>query len=370
MRPWCEVLHSPLRNTFGDGKIWLLVTTLLLVTLPGAHSFTTIGTRQAKGRTIKTVGYYPSGEDAVDLSTFPIEAPYNRHREWHEFVAKRRDDVKWKLGEIAVHTKYGYQVIVVGVDPGPVAADEAWLERMEVSLLPHARDQPFYWCLVDVNDRAAPVMAYVPQDSLGPTTAERAKKVKHPDAMVFFDRAEAPAKKGPSSTWCFSSGIASETPVEFHKGEAVEAFLKSKARWFPAKVTQVSPDRRIYDIDYDDKQTPKDVNMPMGRLRKPVLYRKDDIVEALFNNGMVWYRGTISKVLHKGKSKFYNILFDDGDKENSLPASKLRWWGSAERLRRSQGTDFLANAMPFNGWKLQKPNSVLEQLVSLSGAFL
>ena len=56
------------------------------------------------------MGFYRGDEDAVDLSSFPVGAPYNRCKEWHNFVVNQRDDVRWRLGQIAQHNKYGYQV--------------------------------------------------------------------------------------------------------------------------------------------------------------------------------------------------------------------------------------------------------------------
>jgi len=106
-------------------------------------------------------------------------------------------------------------VVIVGVDPGPVAADEAWRDRMMISQLKEAHDQPFYWCLVDVADRPSPMMAYVAQEHLvqsqplasrlasvgsNPTAAqilslaqERKMRFSHPDVAVFFNK-EAPSK--------------------------------------------------------------------------------------------------------------------------------------------------------------------------------
>jgi len=295
-------------------------------------------------------------EDAVDLSTFPISAPYNRDPSWNEFVRQRREDVQWELGQIAEHSEYGYQVVIVAVDPGPVAADEAWLARMKVDELPLGRQQPFYWCLVDSRNRETPMMAYVPQERLRAVQGEdrlaRMKGIEHPDLMVFFERSvPEPFLRGHNNDeYRFMMGVADKQKTSYDVRTAVEARYQFGAIWYPGKVkaTREYKGRILHDILYQDGLS--ETNVTAARMRNKTTYETGDVIEALWKGGRVWYPGKIAKKL---KNNCYNIDFDDGDKEGNVPVSGIRWFGSAERQRRAQGRDFLQSAAPHNGWRLR-----------------
>lgn len=67
-------------------------------------------------------------------------------------VVKRRmgnpdaEDVKFEVGQVFRHRRYGYTAVVTGWD-GKCDADEEWIERMGVDMLDGGRRQAFYHAL-------------------------------------------------------------------------------------------------------------------------------------------------------------------------------------------------------------------------------
>lgn len=52
-------------------------------------------------------------------------------------------DVRYRVGQVFQHKRYGYDGFIVGWDY-KCSADDGWIERMRVDQLPNGREQPFY----------------------------------------------------------------------------------------------------------------------------------------------------------------------------------------------------------------------------------
>ncbi|CAL8465273.1 g4808 [Coccomyxa elongata] len=93
--------------------------------------------------------------------------------------------VKYRVGDVMVHTRYGYQGILYGWDATCSAGDE-WIAQMHVDSLPGGRDQPFYHVLVDPEDR--PMQStYVAQENIMLVPHQVVRQVYHPEVGRYFD---------------------------------------------------------------------------------------------------------------------------------------------------------------------------------------
>eukprot|EP00216_Chloropicon_sp_CCMP2111_P006955 CAMPEP_0198235402 /NCGR_PEP_ID=MMETSP1446-20131203/1294_1 /TAXON_ID=1461542 ORGANISM="Unidentified sp, Strain CCMP2111" /NCGR_SAMPLE_ID=MMETSP1446 /ASSEMBLY_ACC=CAM_ASM_001112 /LENGTH=987 /DNA_ID=CAMNT_0043916551 /DNA_START=93 /DNA_END=3056 /DNA_ORIENTATION=- len=77
--------------------------------------------------------------------------------------------VKYRIGEVMQHGRYGYRGVIYGWDP-ICRADEAWVKEMGVAQMSRGRKQPFYRVLVDCMDRFNQV-TYVAEDNIAEFSA-------------------------------------------------------------------------------------------------------------------------------------------------------------------------------------------------------
>jgi len=319
------------------------------------------------GRFHTLIPHYPLDRDAVDLATFRTATPYQRGSQWNHMVYQL-PTVTHRVGQIFQHARYDYLCAIVSIDPRPTAADAAWLDRMDVASLPHGADQPFYWCLVDTNDVTPAIMAYVPQDSVLQTTPPaNALNFSHPDAVVFFDYAAPFTRHAGIATpkTGFQWGVATGSFANFVVGARVEV-TDGNDEWIRGTVDGVITDKEGgYIVDLDGptgvERTGVLKRVDVHSIRVGRLWAKGDFVEARWKKGAVWYPGVIKAVAKNGKAKLdatvglngckLSIVFNDGDKE-VLPASFVRFFGTAERARKSDETDFFRGSVPHDGFMI------------------
>ncbi|GBG28986.1 Cytidine deaminase [Hondaea fermentalgiana] len=161
-----------------------------------------------------------------------------------------------------------------------------------------------------------------------------------------------------------ASGSDAET---WRKGDIVEARARGSSSWRRGELTRVNADRTV-NILYDDGDTERSVRPSLLRRYKrrgrrpdvPELssgsdsdgedrgrkrsrdedgnVRRGDRVEARFKGGSKWYKGRVTRVGAGGRA--FDIDYDDGDKERSVPASRVRRLDSGSS--RDQDDDALA----------------------------
>lgn len=83
---------------------------------------------------------------------------------------------KFRLGQVIIHSQYGYRGVVVDVDPCYQGTDE-WYEEVAVSR--PSREAPWYHVLVDEHEHET----YVAEQHLESDESEM--PVVHPDLDIF-----------------------------------------------------------------------------------------------------------------------------------------------------------------------------------------
>eukprot|EP00118_Oscarella_pearsei_P026688 m.310292 g.310292 ORF g.310292 m.310292 type:complete len:265 (+) comp50681_c0_seq1:49-843(+) len=96
---------------------------------------------------------------------------------------KRKGFVKYRVGQVVYHKRWGYRGVIVGWDEYAKAPD-FWLRMNHPFDKPEWRRQPNYAVLVDTQDRPEPQETYIPQDNIEIITNT---KIKHPDVSDYFD---------------------------------------------------------------------------------------------------------------------------------------------------------------------------------------
>ena len=91
--------------------------------------------------------------------------------------------VKFRVGQVIKHKKWGYRGVVVGWDEF-TQAPESWIKQMHGPDRPEWRKQPNYSVLVDTRDRQGAQITYVVQENM-----EVVKNVKvfHPQLDEHFE---------------------------------------------------------------------------------------------------------------------------------------------------------------------------------------
>lgn len=95
----------------------------------------------------------------------------------------RPSSVKYRIGQVIKHKRWGYRGIIIGWDP-TAKAPAHWLQQMHPPDKPHWRHQPNYAILVDTRDRLEPQTTYVPEENIEIVTNT---KVLHPEVDDFFE---------------------------------------------------------------------------------------------------------------------------------------------------------------------------------------
>lgn len=83
----------------------------------------------------------------------------------------RKSGLKFRVGDIVRHVKYGYRGLIWGWDTECRASPE-WVYQMGINSLPRGSKQPFYQTLVDCRDRPGDQSTYVAQENLEPLPRE------------------------------------------------------------------------------------------------------------------------------------------------------------------------------------------------------
>ena len=141
---------------------------------------------------------------------------------------------------------------------------------------------------------------------------------------------------------------ADDAPVSrsaFKVGDKVTAKYRGKGKWFPGKIVKVegSGSSALYNVLYDDGDKDDGLReefvqlvegsggsgatgVSSGRGRSdaddaPVsrsAFKVGDKVTAKYRGKGKWFPGKIVKVEGSGSSALYNVLYDDGDKDDGL----------------------------------------------------
>jgi len=77
----------------------------------------------------------------------------------------RKPHVKYRVGQVIKHKRFGYRGVIVGWDE-MTKAPEFWIDQMHGRDKPEWRSQPNYSVLVDTRDREGAQTTYVVQENL------------------------------------------------------------------------------------------------------------------------------------------------------------------------------------------------------------
>lgn len=101
------------------------------------------------------------------------------------------------------------------------------------------------------------------------------------------------------------------------KNPSVAKFFKNlfapKKKKKEADNVNINEDKQGSDKNPDDKS-----------IAKPVKYKVGDKVFALFKQGLIYHPCKVKRVIKKAKTRFYDLKYDDGDKESQIPPEQIR----------------------------------------------
>jgi len=95
----------------------------------------------------------------------------------------RKPQVKFRVGQVFKHKKFGYRGVIVGWDE-ITKAPEFWIDQMHGRDNPGWRKQPNYSVLVDTRDREGAQTTYVVQENI---EVIKSNKVLHPKVDDHFE---------------------------------------------------------------------------------------------------------------------------------------------------------------------------------------
>ncbi|XP_074656949.1 uncharacterized protein LOC141910127 [Tubulanus polymorphus] len=129
-------------------------------------------------------------ESSKQTPTSDISESTPKHRNPNGFFAgsliprsPRSAHIKYKIGQVIQHKKWGYRGVIVGWDEIALAP-EFWLSRNHPTDKPHWRKLPNYAILVDVNDRPQAQTTYVVEENI---EVVMDTEIDHPFINDFFD---------------------------------------------------------------------------------------------------------------------------------------------------------------------------------------
>ncbi|XP_045197897.1 uncharacterized protein LOC123552355 [Mercenaria mercenaria] len=96
----------------------------------------------------------------------------------------RPPEVKYRIGQVVKHKRWGYRGVIVGWDE-LTKAPEYWIKHNHPPGKEHWRTQPNYAILVDTRDRLAPQITYVPQENLEIIINVQ---ILHPSIEEYFEK--------------------------------------------------------------------------------------------------------------------------------------------------------------------------------------
>ncbi|XP_006813670.1 uncharacterized protein LOC102806273 [Saccoglossus kowalevskii] len=136
---------------------------------------------------IQSGEFYSDEED--DMGESPaIEVLKYREKDGHfagspEPRSPRPAHVKYRVGQVIRHKKWGYRGVITGWDLTAKAPEE-WLKQMHPKDKPYWRNHPNYAILVDTRDRAVPQLTYIPEENIEIITNT---KIIHPEIENYFE---------------------------------------------------------------------------------------------------------------------------------------------------------------------------------------
>jgi len=112
--------------------------------------------------------------DSNSTQSEEIETPKPRNKHMN---------VKYQVGKLVTHIRFGYRGVIFGWDPVCKASVE-WIIQMGVDRLTNGRNQPFYYVLVDTRDRQYQSTSYVAQENI--IIMENPQPIQHTDIGKYF----------------------------------------------------------------------------------------------------------------------------------------------------------------------------------------
>lgn len=131
-------------------------------------------------------------------------------------------------------------------------------------------------------------------------------------------------RQPPAST---TGAAAQNNGPTYNIGEKIEGYFEEYKAWFAGQIKGVNNDGSYYVL-FDDGD--EDKNIVATRLRKKVVsirkekYDTGERIEARFQGDAAWFPGKIIKVNRTGSALSYNILYDDGDTEEEVVSELIR----------------------------------------------
>jgi hypothetical protein len=132
------------------------------------------------------------------------------------------------------------------------------------------------------------------------------------------------AGSGASAGGAGAGGAKPEAPAGFEKGDLITANWLSRGRWFPGKIATVNADS-TFNIKFDDGD--KESSVPAARIRRrkggrsaAQTYKVGDNILGNWNAKGRLYPGRIVRV---NADDTYDVDYNDGDKEKRVPTSRL-----------------------------------------------
>ncbi|XP_064628379.1 uncharacterized protein LOC135487980 [Lineus longissimus] len=95
----------------------------------------------------------------------------------------RPSHVKFRVGQVIRHKRWGYRGIIIGWDE-TAKAPESWLQQNHPPGKGHWRQHPNYSVLVDTRDRMQPQTTYVAEENMDVVSDT---KVIHPEIDDYFE---------------------------------------------------------------------------------------------------------------------------------------------------------------------------------------
>lgn len=95
----------------------------------------------------------------------------------------RPPQLRYRVGQVIKHTRWGYRGVIIGWDETARAPD-VWIKEMHKENRNWSK-QPNYAILVDTRDRTAPQITYVPQENL---EVVKHTKILHPSVEDYFEQ--------------------------------------------------------------------------------------------------------------------------------------------------------------------------------------
>ncbi|KAI5288553.1 hypothetical protein KEM55_009051, partial [Ascosphaera atra] len=142
--------------------------------------------------------HYAHIEDFLDKHRRERDAPPKPRR---RVVGDGLDRVRYRVGQVFRHVRYEYIAVITGWDTG-CAAEEEWMEAMNVDFLPHGRNQCFYNVFVEDGSER-----YVAEENISIITPELSEL-----SDAFVDNVGQWFKRWDPETHFFVSNMLEEYP--------------------------------------------------------------------------------------------------------------------------------------------------------------